>query len=128
MVPPYNTVHAITPETDAQPAATPKAKITDWFQRCTPKEREEQLQKSRMKDIEVKEESQHLEHLRKLRADERRRTSNKEAQRRTRTRKRQREIEDGKRDANGKRLKITASDRVGVVLDTWLQPVLSCAS
>ena len=80
-----------------------------------------------MKDIEAKEESQRLEHLRKLRADERQRTSNKEAQRRTRTRKRQREIEVGKRDVNGKRLKITASDKVGIFLDAWSQPALSCA-
>ena len=77
--------------------------------------------------MEAREESRHLEHLQKLKANERRRMSNNEAQRRTRARKRQREIDVGKRDANGKRLKIIASDRVGVILEARLQPMLNCA-
>lgn len=109
--------------TNPQPEVALKSKITDWFQRCTLKEQEEQMQRSRGKDMETHEEFQRLECLRQLRADEEQRKSNTESQRRVRERKRQHEIEEGRRGANGKKLKITVN-KVGAGSETP-QPVLN---
>ena len=93
-----------------QPNTTPRSKITDWFQRCTPKEREEQIQRDRVKDMEAREEFLRRERLQELKVKEKRKKSNTESQRRTRARKRQHEIEEGGRGLNGKKIKIAVDE------------------